>query len=68
MWTPQSTAPAKHSMQASIEVKNYHFRGHLSPCSIFQEESNRRVDLNRANNEHRYIPEIPCQISSKVCE
>ncbi len=25
-----------------------------------------RVDINRADNEQRYIPEIPCHISSEV--
>jgi hypothetical protein len=38
-------------------IKNHYFRGHHSPCSICLVESNRRVDLNRANNGQRYIPE-----------
>jgi hypothetical protein len=37
-----------------------------SPCSNCVEERNRRVDLNRTNNEQRdtSIPDILCQISS----
>jgi hypothetical protein len=31
-----------------------------------RKKSNRKVDVNRANNEQRYIPEIPCHISSEV--
>ena len=56
-----------HSASQTLDSsKNYHFRGHHSPCSICLEERNRRVDLNIANNEQRYIPEIPCHISSEV--
>jgi hypothetical protein len=43
--------------------QNHHFRGHHSPCSIFLEANNHKVHLNRENNEQRYIPKFPCQIS-----
>ncbi len=42
------------------------FSGYHSSYSICLEERNRRVDLNGANKEQRYIPENPCQISSAV--
>jgi hypothetical protein len=31
-----------------------------------RKQSNRRVDLKKANNEQRYISEIPCQITTAV--
>jgi hypothetical protein len=61
MWTPQSTAPATYW----IKARNHHFGDNIFILwSICLEVSNRRVDLNRANNDQRCIPDILCQISS----
>jgi hypothetical protein len=56
MWTPQSHNPQRQLATIILDSSNqkHPFRGQNSP------------DLNRANNEERDIPEIPCQISSEV--
>jgi hypothetical protein len=52
---PQSTASAR----IKIIIFGYH-----SPCSACLEVRKRsNVDLNRASNKHKYIPEIPSHIS-----
>jgi hypothetical protein len=62
MFTPQSTAPTRHWIPAykiiiifGDVIRHVRF--------VWKKERNRRVDLNRAINESRYIPEIPCLIS-----
>jgi hypothetical protein len=49
MWSPQSTAPARNWNQASI-IHYLRF--------ALKKARNRKVDLNTANNQQRYIPEI----------
>jgi hypothetical protein len=64
MWTPQSTAPARHWIQA-IKIVIF-IRRHHSPCSICLEEReksrNRRVDLIRANNGRDIFLNFPARI------
>jgi hypothetical protein len=61
MWTPQSTARARHWIQR-IKIIIV-FGRHRSPFSICLEENNRRVDLNKTNsNKQSDAPEIAYQI------
>ena len=54
-----------HSASQTLDSsKAIIFGGHHLLSSICLEVRNRRVDLNRANDGQRYIPETPCQISS----
>jgi hypothetical protein len=59
MLTPQSTAPARHWIQAlKSSFSGMDIIRHVR-LSRSLEESNRRVDLNKANKEPRCIPETP---------
>jgi hypothetical protein len=46
----------------STSIQNDHIQGHHSPCSICLEERNRRVGVNTADDEQRYILKFPARL------
>jgi hypothetical protein len=68
MWTPQYTAPARHWIQAcktsfSFGDIIYHIR---FASKKIRKKAEELISTETENNQQRYNPEIPCNISPEV--